>query len=298
MLKKTLITISTILLTCTLLYLTDLDDRLHYLTRSWANTAEQKIQNIWLDRYQQVGDERVLTGVRNNLSGITYCSENQKLYAIINSPTQILELTTNGELLRTIDLKGFEDTEAIVHLDNDRFAVLEERRHTLLIIGIDETTTFIDRKNAFSNLHIDLKERDNLGFEGLAYDSNEQTFYIVNEKTPRQIIAIKGWNGSFLSPQQIHIQVAAQVIKNDIYLDDYSGLHFDQRTGHLLFLSDESKQLNEVSLLGEQISFMDLEQGFSGLVKDIPQAEGVTMDDNGMLYIVSEPNLFYRFEKQ
>ncbi|TRT27641.1 hypothetical protein DNP05_23700 [Salmonella enterica subsp. enterica serovar Panama] len=32
-----------------------------------------------------------------------------------------------------------------------------------------------------------------------------------------------------------------------------------------------------------------------GLRSDIPQAEGITSDDRDTLWIVSEPNLFYRF---
>ena len=35
-----------------------------------------------------------------------------------------------------------------------------------------------------------------------------------------------------------------------------------------------------------------------GIKNTIPRAEGVTMDENGTLYMVSEPNLFYRFERQ
>ena len=46
------------------------------------------------------------------------------------------------------------------------------------------------------------------------------------------------------------------------------------------------------------IVFMTLLGGFNGLKKTIPRAEGVTMDEAGTLYMVSEPNLFYRFEKQ
>ena len=34
-----------------------------------------------------------------------------------------------------------------------------------------------------------------------------------------------------------------------------------------------------------------------GLKRGVPQAEGLAIDDQGVLYLVSEPNLFYRFAK-
>jgi uncharacterized protein YjiK len=56
--------------------------------------------------------------------------------------------------------------------------------------------------------------------------------------------------------------------------------------------------LLELDKKGEQVSFITLLRGFNGLKNTIPRAEGVTMDEAGTLYVVSEPNLFYRFEKQ
>lgn len=38
-------------------------------------------------------------------------------------------------------------------------------------------------------------------------------------------------------------------------------------------------------------------RGFNGLKNTIPRAEGVAIDEQGTLYMVSEPNLFYRLEK-
>ena len=39
-----------------------------------------------------------------------------------------------------------------------------------------------------------------------------------------------------------------------------------------------------------------LRAGWHGLRKTIPQAEGIAMTPDGTLFLVSEPNLFYRFK--
>jgi uncharacterized protein YjiK len=60
-------------------------------------------------------------------------------------------------------------------------------------------------------------------------------------------------------------------------------------------LSDESKPVIELDPSGWPVGAMSLKAGEHGLEKDIPQAEGIALDDAGNLYIVSAPNLFYRF---
>ena len=54
----------------------------------------------------------------------------------------------------------------------------------------------------------------------------------------------------------------------------------------------------EINTEGRTVDRLYLTAGWSGLSEDIPQAEGIALDDAGDLYIVSEPNLFYRFTKK
>ena len=55
--------------------------------------------------------------------------------------------------------------------------------------------------------------------------------------------------------------------------------------------------LLELDRSGHPISFLSLTGGLNGLEQGIKQAEGVTMDEEGNIYIVAEPNLFYMFSK-
>ena len=95
---------------------------------------------------------------------------------------------------------------------------------------------------------------------------------------------------------------AVHVINNPkrdagMFVRDLSSLQYDERSGHLLVLSDESGLILELDVDGRPLSTLSLNKGRQGLHKSVPQAEGMAMDDDGTLYLVSEPNLFYVFRK-
>src|SRR5690606_4665526 len=70
--------------------------------------------------------ERTRIAGMKNLSGITWSGSSHTLFAISNRPTAVAEFDREGRLLRSIALQGFEDTEDIAWLGDDRFAVIEE----------------------------------------------------------------------------------------------------------------------------------------------------------------------------
>jgi uncharacterized protein YjiK len=78
-----------------------------------------------------------------------------------------------------------------------------------------------------------------------------------------------------------------------MFVRDLSSLQYDERSGHLLALSDESRLILELDVDGRPLSTLSLSKDLQGLHKP----EGIAMDDDGTLYLVSEPNLFYVFKK-
>ena len=276
-----------------LFYLTDMDDKLllHQVNNQTAHSGQMGA-GVELGRYLLAGAPQPLAGINDNLSGLTYCPASNTLFAITNNPCRMYEIGTDGALLRTIAMPGFEDTEGVVYVRDNFFAVIEERRHVLHLLEIDGNTTVVNRNQVHKSLTIDIKGADNSGFEGLAYDPHDKVFFIAIEKDELQVIKVTGWPAG--AALQIHTDTA--LLGSDLNMDDFSGLHFDVNSGNLVFLSDESKRLTAVTQQGKHRSSMVLERGFSGLHDDIPQPEGVTMDSDGTLYVVSEPNIFYCFK--
>lgn len=258
-----------------------------------ANTEYADVK-VDLAQYQLRGPSITIEGVQDNASGLTYNPDTKTLFMIVNNPEKILELDTQGRTLRQIALNGFRDTEGIIYLGDNSFAVTEERDRKITFINISETTNRVDHLNALSFQYARGND-DNRGFEGLTYDFRYNFFYIANEKRPRKLLALPDPR---LSSSRLNYQMLKDLEQPISGLSDLSGLHMDKNTGNLLILSQESQMIIETSLNGERISHLKLSSKQSGLPFDISQAEGITMDTQGRLYICSEPNLLFIFDKK
>ena len=247
---------------------------------------------IALSDYQLVGQPVALDSISYNASGLTFNRDTKSLFAITNNPTKIIEMTTTGDLLRVIPLWGFDDTEGLTYLGDNRFALVEEEHRGVVILEIHQNTDYLLRSSG-EGMAFSVTSAKNKGFEGIAFDSVEQSLFVVNEKKPRAIYRLDG----VVSDNINGVSIASpwSMEDNSLSNSDLSGLHFLSDLGTLLVLSDESKSLTETSPEGERISTLSLRQGSAGLTATIPQPEGVTVDDKGHLYVLSEPNLFYRF---
>ena len=233
-----------------------------------------------------------IPGIQANASGIAFNSETNRLFVISNGPEEIVELTMSGEFVRKIELIGFQDTEDIVHVGGDRYVIIEERRNAASVIRLGDNVETINRKNV-SPVVITPENSENKGLEGVAYDPDSSMLYFVKEKRPRKLITAQ-----LSSDDKITENFSRRLWPWEWWgVKDISASAISTTSGRLVMLSDESKRLTTVS--GGKLSGkgLDLTAGSSGLTEDIEQAEGVVMDDKGIIYICSEPNLLYVFKQ-
>ncbi|ARU86766.1 SdiA-regulated domain-containing protein [Pseudomonas sp. M30-35] len=268
--------------------------------RIWFNAtsaSSSQTDAIWLSDYRVSLEAKVIEGLEDDISALTFDPDRRTLFTVTNTQPQLIELSLDGRVLRRIDLVGFGDAEAVEYIRPNVFVITDERRQRLLRVEIDDNTKQInaDQTKQFS---LSVGGSGNKGFEGLAYDSVGKRLYVAKERDPVRILEITGFAETNAEEKySVHV---ADNIKRDkgLFVRDLSSLQFDERTGHLLALSDESSLVIELDADGKPISTLSLLRRQHGLKASVPQAEGVAMDDNGVLYLISEPNLFYVFEKK
>ncbi|MDR1349842.1 MAG: SdiA-regulated domain-containing protein [Zoogloeaceae bacterium] len=271
--------------------------RLDTLAWYWFSIAWQKhTHSLRLPAYRVTLDARPIAGITHNLSGLTYNAQTGTLFSVINDPAQIAEITTEGQLLRLIPVTGIDDLEGISHVGDNRFVVIDERSQQICWIQIDAETQSVDATH-MPRLGLGVQVNGNLGFEGISWDRNRQRLLVSKEKEPMRIFEIEGLP-AWLDGSALNLQIREWLPENElpVFIRDISSLGTHSKTGHVLVLSDESKLLVEYDADKELIGILPLWRGWQRLNRSIPQAEGSTVDPEGNIYIVSEPNLFYRFE--
>jgi len=249
----------------------------------------------------QLGDYRVdieareIIGLQNDLSALTYNVESKTLFAVLNREPLLVELSLEGELLRKVRVNGAEDMEGLTHVAGNRYVVAEERTQRLVVLDVSQDAQEVDVAGAPS-LTIGIDLNGNKGFEGLSWDHRKKRLLVVKERDPLRVLSVTGFvDAPAVGPMNVEIQELKSPDSPRLFMHDLSSLSMHDETGHLLLLSDESHMVVEYAETGEPLSLLGLWRGMSGLQKTIPQAEGLTMDEQQRLYLVSEPNLFYRF---
>jgi uncharacterized protein YjiK len=269
----------------------------YYWISMLSQTAGATSASVWLPAYRVNINGRAIEGIPENASGLTYNPRTGTLFTVINQPPRIAEITTDGKLVRSISLTGATDPEGITHVRDDLFILADEHEHQIYYIRIDASTTSVSLEGRPRiGLALDLKE--NLGFEGISWDSAGNRLFVAKEKSPLRVLEIGGLP-ELLDGSAIDLQIKEWKSPEaySLFMTDLSSLTFHEPTGHMLLLSHESRLIVEYDTEGEPVSIMLLWKGWHGLRHFVPQAEGIAIGDNGDIFLLSEPNLFYRFAR-
>ncbi|MFV3287586.1 SdiA-regulated domain-containing protein [Pseudomonas sp. NY11955] len=261
--------------------------------KTWWQPAQQ---SIGLDRYRVVLEAQPVEGLDDDISALTYDPDRKTLFTVTNARSELIELSLDGRILRRIPLTGFGDPEAVEYVGPNSYVITDERQQRLIRVRLEDDTLFLDAGDA-EQLSLGIGLNGNKGFEGLAYDSAGKRLFVAKERDPMLIYEVHGFpHDNPEKPYAVHV---VQDRKRDsrLFVRDLSSLQFDERSGHLLALSDESRLVLELDVDGRPLSTLSLRKGSQGLQATVPQAEGIAMDEAGTIYLVSEPNLFYVFKR-
>ncbi|MCK3837464.1 MULTISPECIES: SdiA-regulated domain-containing protein [Pseudomonas] len=266
------------------------DDRgVLWVLERFESPAERH-ESVWLPDYQAVIDAKLLPGMeKDEASDLSYNPQTKTLFSVMGKNPFLVELSLQGDVLRKMPLNGWNNPEGVTVMENGSMAVVDERDHTVTVVKVDAGTTALNKAD-FPSHDLGPSKDQNKAFEAIAWDKRNQQL-VLGEERPPALFTWKSDGNTLIGDKQ-------KLASTELDVRNLSALSIDPRTGHLLVLSADSHLLLELDETGEQVSFMTLLGGFNGLKDTIPRAEGVTLDESGNLYMVSEPNLFYRFEKQ
>lgn len=272
-------------------HLLHLDDRLGLYWREQRASESERQGGIWLPDYRLVLETELVGLAEDETSGLTWNPLTGTLFTVTGQNPQLVEFTPGGVILRRIRLEGFSDPEAVEALGDGRLAIVDERRRLLAVFHLEPGIEHLDLAT-LPSYDLGFAGSGNKGFEGLAWNPHTRRLLLAKERDPLGLFSLPfpGEDGA--------AGILEPVPGAHLLVRDLSSVTIDQRSGHTLLLSDESRLLVELDLEGKPRSFISLFGGLHGLVRGIAQAEGVAMDAAGNIYVVGEPNRFYVFSRR
>jgi uncharacterized protein YjiK len=250
--------------------------------------AGAQVASIDLANYQLTRTVGLPAGPASEASAVTWNWDRDSLFVVGDEGDAIVEVDRNGTLLSSMSLVGFDDTEGLTYIGGGRFVVVEERLQDAYVLTYNAGGAVSRANLASASLGVTV---GNVGLEGISYDPSTGQYVVVKEKTPQQVNAATlnfgtGTSGtanvtSLFDPASLGLSDLSDVQVLSTVLDPSSADY-----GNLLIYSQESARLLEVSRTGTVLSMYSL----AGITDS---AEGVTIDRNGVIYIVDEtPNMY------
>jgi uncharacterized protein YjiK len=279
-----------------------------------AAPAQAALTGVDLATYKRVGRHDLpeptrTTAPAGNLlaqeaSGVTYDPDTGSLYVVGDGGTAVTQVSKTGALIDTMTLAAgdspqgttFYDTEGIAYIGDGEFVMTEERDRQLVRFTYAAGTTLTRADVDTVKLGTTI---GNVGLEGVTDDPSSGGFVAVKETDPESIFqtgidwdAGTATNGSPTATGSTDLfdpALAGLGDFSDVFALSNLAALTGAETSHLLIISQESGKIVNVDLAGDVASSLTLVSDPDNPLSLPDQTdEGVTMDEDGNLYVVNE----------
>ncbi len=192
-------------------------------------------------------------------SDLCFGSTTDILYTVSDNTAQIYKITTRGQILETLKYTG-SDLEGVTQVNNQSIYAVEERLRSIEQLDL--------QGNPVGHFDIVVENNDdNAGLEGIAYNSVNKCFYLLNEQNPGLLI-ITDEHFNILKEKRLE------------FADDYSGICIDEISQELWIVSDLSATVVRCNPDGDPIEQFRI---------PVSNPEGIAIDfKKHKLYVVSD----------
>src|SRR5262245_55082261 len=238
-------------------------------------------------------------------SGVTYDWDTDTLFVVGDGGTSVVQVSKTGQLIDSMTLAPggspqgteFFDTEGITYVGGGKFVMVEERYRQADLFTYTAGSVLHRSDVQTVKLGTDV---GNIGLEGVSYDPQTGGFIFVKEKDPQSIFqtgidfaAGTATNGSATATSSTDLfnpALANMEDFSDVFaLSNLPSLSGFTDSSHLLILSQESGQIINIDRSGNVASTLTIVSDPDNPLSVAGQThEGVTMDRDGNLYVVSE----------
>lgn len=233
-------------------------------------------------------------------SGVAYNPDTDTLFIAGDGSRSITQVSKTGQYIDSMTLpvnaarpRGveFDDTEGITYVGNGEFVFTEEREQKLVRFTYVPNTTL--QRSATKTVTFGANV-GNVGLEGVTFDKKTGGFIVVKEKDPLGIFATSvDWDAGTVSNNATNLfdpTLVGTTDLSDVYaLANVSALAGAPDADHLVIISQEAGKVLEVDRAGAVKSqFALVKDADNPLSIQDQTQEGVTVDEDGTVYVVSE----------
>jgi uncharacterized protein len=239
------------------------------------------------------------------VSAVTYNFNTDTLFVVGDGGTSIVQVSKTGQLIDSMTLAAgnspqgttFYDPEGLAYVGSGKFVFVEERYRQVNQFTYTPNIALTSADVQTVKLGTTV---GNIGIEGITYDPQTNGFIAVKEITPQGIFqtninfaAGTASNGSPTTVNSLDLFDPAKAGLGDLAdvyaLSNVTALNGKADSTHLLLLSQESGKIVNVDRSGNIFSSLTiLGDSDNPLSVADQQHEGLTVDKDGILYVVSE----------